>query len=60
VIDHLLTFFDSQNSQTAIDPPKWQAGSTGETAELTFLHGGWLGFSRRCTIGTAVTADLWE
>jgi len=30
-------------AQIAILPLKWRAGSTGEAAELTLLHGDWFG-----------------
>jgi hypothetical protein len=33
----------AQNAKFAIYPPKWLAGSTGETAELTFSCRGWFG-----------------
>jgi hypothetical protein len=36
-------------TQMAQKPPKWQADARERSAELTFLHGGMLGFCRQCS-----------
>ena len=38
----------------AINPPKWQAGSSREAAELTFWYGGMFGYCHR---NDTVSAD---